>query len=58
MSKKVEAIPFITEDYLDSLESVKNFLQDFIDDSNLAEMKAAIDIAARAKCFREMRENK
>ena len=57
--KKVVAIPFIIEDHLDTLEAVKVFLMNFADnDTTLEEMKAAIDIADKAKVFRDMEGEK
>jgi hypothetical protein len=54
---RLHTTPFIVEDHLDTLETVKGFLREFINDSTLEEMKSAIDTAAKAKAFREMGSN-
>lgn len=52
-NNKIEALPFDIAAHLDTLEAVKGFLQEFINDGTFDEMKSAIDIAARAKVFRD-----
>jgi DNA-binding phage protein len=51
---RLHTTPFIVEDHLETLEDVKTYLQEFINDGTLKEMKKAIDTAAKAKAFREM----